>query len=147
MVLAAMCFSQHLARRGREEGEVEKRRPFQARNDGRFIKRSRALLRGRPLRAPPTPCVWPIVTGLWHQLPPTPLLPSPALCHCKSPRRLKQSHSHPFSTVTTLFWCRLLAGGERRLTKKKDCLAVTKHTGDTEMGVTLRGGRDSRKEG
>ncbi len=59
--------------------------------------------------------------------------PRQALCHCKSPHRLKQTRSektHPFSTVTLRY------SGVARSVKNNDCLAVTKHTGDTEMGVT-----------
>lgn len=84
-------------------------------------------MRGWPLCAPPAPCVWPIVTERWQQP------PRQALCHCKSPHRLKQNRSektHPFSTVTLGY------SGIAWPVKKKDCLAVTKHTGDMEMGVT-----------
>lgn len=56
VVLAAMSFSQHLARRGWEEGrEREKRRLFPAANDGRFIKRAKAFWEAGPSTLPP-PC-------------------------------------------------------------------------------------------
>lgn len=110
---------------------MAKRGPFQARNDGRFIKRGRAFERLAPsCSPPPQPCVWPIVMGRWQQP------PRQALCHCKSPHRLKQTHSEKKSTPilhsnSALFWYCLVR-------EKNNCLAVTKHREDTEMGVTCR---------
>lgn len=113
VVLAAMCFSQHLARRGREEGR--------SREKGAFFRQQMtdALLKepGPFERPAPSRCPHPVRLAHCHGVLAATPPPSQALCHCKSPHRPKQTHSGgkkkqkkqqpPFSTVPAiLVWPR-----------------------------------------
>lgn len=144
VVLAAMCFSQHLARRGREEGRGrEKGAFFQQRMTDALLKEPRPFEGPAPSAPPPLCASGPLSRGVGSN-PPTPP-PSQALCHCKSPHRPKQTHSGKKKRINNhspqfqLFWYGPGPG-------RKDCLAVTKHTGDTD-GRDVWAKRDSRKEG
>lgn len=105
------AFSQERERGGERE---RKGGPFKRGMTDALLKEAGPFESLAPPCSPPTPpphVSGPIVTGRWQQP------PHRALCHCKSPRRLKRTHSektHPFATVT-LHYSGILPGLRKKL--------------------------------